>query len=187
MRKYISRRTILFFIIVCLIFAIGCSTNTLDNISVNKDKLVSVLNEKYSVKNLKLVGDIKKFEDSYLAIASYDDLLNTHYVDLITFSVNKKDNSITFLSNKGGKADAEQPLSISSAGGIYNNKNSYLITYGEVYDNKIFSIALQYNDGQNKTQEITNNGFLVITKGDLLGVNKISAFNQNNEAIYTLP
>ncbi|HVJ47732.1 hypothetical protein [Desulfitobacterium sp.] len=188
MTKDILRRTILFIIIACLIFTTGCATNKQDNISVDKDKLVSVLNEKYSTdKNLKLIGDNEKVEDNYITVVSYDDLANTHYVDIVTFSVNKKDSSITFLNNKGGRADTKQPLSISSAGEIFNNKNSYLITYGEVYDNKLSSIELEYNDGQKKTQEITNNGFLVITKGDFLGINKLSAFNQNNEVVYSFP
>lgn len=187
MGKTISQRTILFIIIACLIFSSGCSSNQ-DNISLDKDKLVSILNEKYSAyKNLKLIGENQKFENNFYTVASYDDLANTHYVDLVTLTINPKDNSITFLSNKGGRADIKQPFSYSSAGEILNKKESYLITYGEIYDTKISSIALQYNDGQKKTQDISNNGFLVITKGDLLGVNKISAFNQNKEAIYTLP
>lgn len=183
----LSKLTMVLIILASLIFAVGCSQRTEEEVIIDPVKLKAALEEELDVfTNVKLAGNIENFNDRYLSVVSHD-LPYTHYVGLANFSVNKKDGSITISGARGSSTDTEHHLSFSTSGATPMGQTPYLISYGEIYDDRITRITLQYNDGQTQTQDIENQGYIFIAYGDTLAVSKLTALNQNNEVIYTIP
>ena len=152
-------------------------TSSQDTVSVERVKL-AIEHEIAGINNLNIY-QIQQFRGNLLVLYSYD-LGDGHYMACRHLDKNYR------LSGGSGptRVDKRQPISITSFGA---EPEHYIISYGEIYEKKISTIELEYNNGEKKVVAPRNGAFLVASDNSINGLLNIKAFNSQGEVLYHLP
>jgi len=137
-----------------------------------------LLHDTSGAENLKILI-IEKFKDERLVVYSYD-LGDGHYITCR----NLKNNYLLSGGSGPVKVDERQPLSVTTFGSATEN---YLVSYGEILNDNISSMIIDYGDGEKKQVEIRNKSFLVIENKPFNVLVKITAYDNNGNIVYHLP
>lgn len=163
--KKILLTTILMFLVIIS----GCSSsNTNMSNEIMVEKIDKILYEEKTIDSDSLkILHIIDFNDrgfvlmpyGFAALISYD-FAQDHYLGYNFFEV-RNDEVIIHGGSYGIVADTDQaPVTFSVSSGNNNENESYIIAYGEVYDESIKSIRGIFTDGTTIEDEVINNGIL---------------------------
>lgn len=173
------------FMFMLLFSLIGCGNN-IKKFETDEKKIFDSLVKEYPQSDKFRVILTKPFRDKVIVIVSYD-VGNGHFVDYRL--IKEKNNKVVILGGGGGIAqtDVKKPLTFSSGGSISNDEIPYYVTYGEIFDDKIKKIRIEYSNGTKATEEIENAGYLIICEEKVDGVKKIEALDETSKVIYSIP
>lgn len=166
---------------------IGCNTSSNTSKFKNDETVIyqSLKNQYPASKNLRVIVT-EPFRDQMIVLFSYD-IANGHFVDYRFFK--EKSNEVQILGGGGGIAevDVKKPLTFSSGGSISDDKEPYYFAYGEIFDEKIKQVRVEYSNGKIVTEKTVNNGYLTICEEKVIGVKKIEALDETSKIIYSIP
>lgn len=182
-----------FFLLVtfAIVFSLmGCGSNR-NNIKseIDQQTLYKTLIKDILVsKNLKVILT-KPFRGQLVVVYSYDVAGQGHFVDYRF--IKKKNGAIQLLGGGGGIAEtsAKMPLNFSSGGSTSSTvEDPYYFAYGEIFDERIKLVRVEYSNGTIVTDKIENAGYLtIIEEQDVRGVKKIEALDETSKVIYSIP
>lgn len=182
------KRCLFLLILVFILFGLcGCG-NSIKPLEVEQNLILDLVHEEYSnFDNVRILTQ-KPFRDNIIVVISYD-VGNSRFIDCRF--VKENNNKITLLGGGGGIAehnlDNPIPLTVSSNGATSSDDEPYFITYGEIFENSVKQIKVEYSDGETITEEVSNNGYLIIREEKVVGIKKIEALNIDSEVIYSIP
>lgn len=192
------KNILLTIILIFLVIISGCSSsNTNMSVEIMVDKIEKILyKESVMESNSLKIMQIVNFNDKGFTIMPYDfvvleshDFGQDHYVGYNFFDI-KGDKVIIHGGSYGIVADTDQvPVTFSVSSGNNNENESYIIAYGEVYNESIKSIRGIFTDGTTIEDEVINNGYFIAAEGvgDISYIEGIEGLDEDSNVIYKHP
>lgn len=183
-----NKLSVYILLVILLIITFGCSKIE-DEIpeAQHKEMYLSQLESELPYCSDLTILCEETYKDMSILVIGYSHQ-DKHFVD---YRLAKwQGNHLELLGGGGGiaKYDDKVPLSFSSGWQIpVEEKESFLITYGEIYDNAVKSIKLTYLDDFTISKDITGNGYIFI-RGEYVGaIKSMEVYDNNSEIIYHIP
>lgn len=170
--------------VLLLIYLTGCN----NIVEIEDNQIYDAIVDAYPYKdNLKILTK-ERFKNKVLIIISYDEA-NGHFVEYLFADVKK--GQITISGGSGGIAETDlenpRPLTFSSSWAYNNDDESFFITYGEIFDEQVKLIRIEYSDGIIISKQIHDTGYAIIREEKVNGVKTIEALDDNKNIIYRIP
>lgn len=174
------KSTMILLLCILTVILAGCGNKEVDSVNVNDTIKQQIENESIGCENL-IIYTIEKFQNTRVVLYAYD-LADKHYMACRHVT---KDNRLS-----GGFGpnviDTEYPFSIHSGGGS-SEQGSYLLNYGEVNNENIDSIQINYSDNTAKKVSPKKGAFLIIKEEANPGVLSAVAKDSRGKIIYEIP
>ncbi|MTI96535.1 MAG: hypothetical protein FH749_13850 [Firmicutes bacterium] len=180
-------RNVCYMLVLLLLFTgAGCNGKVSD-VTLDEEEIYTALKEWYKHSEDISVLATTQLQEHLVIVVSYN-YNNARYTDYCF--IHENDGKAVIRGSSGGLAESDleapRPLTFSSGGAI-GDDGSYLITYGEIVDETIEEIRLEYSDGVKISEKVSGNGYLIIREEAVAGVKVIEALDGAGEVVYRVP